>query len=94
MLTTIDNPYNPFEDFKNWYQYDCDYHYNTCDYIARLANIKEDFTQIEEIAEIERVCDKIISLDPFNIYIKVYNTNIEEVDLSEIEEDDADLTDY
>ena len=73
MLTTIDNPFNPFEDFVNWYNFDCDYHYNTCDKIARIANVEEDFSQIEEIAEIERACDKVIALDPFNIYIKIYN---------------------
>ena len=24
MLTTIDNPYNPFDDFNKWFMYDID----------------------------------------------------------------------
>ena len=33
MLTSIDNPDDPFEDFKSWFKYDVEHGYNTCGYL-------------------------------------------------------------
>lgn len=74
MLTTIDNPYNPFTEFKEWFQFDVDNNYSTCSKIARLANTKDYMSEAEQIAETERAIDRLIEIDPFDVYIKVYNT--------------------
>lgn len=29
-ITTFDNPYNPFEQFSNWFLFDVEKGYNTC----------------------------------------------------------------
>ena len=50
MITTFDNPYNPFEQFSEWFLFDVEKGYNTCSYIARIANFSDDMTQ-KEIAE-------------------------------------------
>ena len=71
MLTTFDNPYDPFEEFTLWDLYDRDKGYNTCSYLARLTNITEDMSQKEETEEIERAIDEIITLNPLGIYKKV-----------------------
>lgn len=71
MLTTFDNPFDPFEQFTSWFLFDVEKGYNTCSYLARIAQVSEDSTQKEESEEIERAIDRIISLDPFNIYKKV-----------------------
>lgn len=74
MLTTIDNPYNPFTEFKEWFQFDVDNNYSTCSKIARLADTKDYMSEAEQIAETERAIDRLIEIDPFDVYIKVYNT--------------------
>ena len=71
MLTTFDNPFDPFEQFTSWFLFDVEKGYNTCSYLARIAQISDDFTQKETNEEIEKAIDKIISCDPFNIYKKV-----------------------
>lgn len=32
-LTTFDNPYNPFEQFSDWFLFDVEKGYNTCAYL-------------------------------------------------------------
>ena len=72
MLTTFDNPYNPFDDFTLWWLYDKEHGYNTCEKIARIAKLSDDMTQDEIDAESDRAIDEIIFHDPFNIYRKVW----------------------
>lgn len=71
MLTTIDNPFNPFDDFDEWFRFDIEKGYNCCGRLMRIANVEEDFTEIETNAEIERAIDEIIKYDFMNIYKKV-----------------------
>lgn len=72
MLTTIDNPYNPFDDFINWFMFDIEKGYNTCGYLARIAKTSDQFTDKENDEEIERAIDEIIQYDFMNIYKKVF----------------------
>lgn len=75
-LTTVDNPFDPFEQFASWLLFDVEKGYNTCSYLARIAKLSDDMTQKEEDEEIERAVDKIIEYDFMNIYKKVRrNTN-------------------
>lgn len=71
MLTTIDNPYDPFDNFKAWYLYDVQKGYNCCSYLARIAKTSDEMTEKENDEEIERAIDEIIQHDFMNVYIKV-----------------------
>ena len=71
MLTTIDNPFNPFDDFTSWFMYDVEKGYNSCSYVARIAKTSEQFTEKENNEEIERAIDEIIEHDFMNMYDKV-----------------------
>ena len=71
MLTTFDNPFNPFDDFKSWFEFDVEKGYYSCSYLARITQIEDDFSEEETNAEIERAIDEIIEHDFLNIYKKV-----------------------
>ena len=70
-ITTIDNPYDPFEQFTQWFLFDVEKGYNTCGYLGRIARISDQLTDDENNQEIERAIDEIIKYDVLNIYKKV-----------------------
>ena len=47
MLTTFDNPYDPFEQFTSWFLFDVEKGYNTCGKLARIANLPEGLSEKE-----------------------------------------------
>lgn len=71
-ITTIDNPFDPFEDFSNWFDFDIEKGYYTSSKLARLTNLSDNMTQKEKNEEIERAIDRLIQIDPFDVYKKVY----------------------
>lgn len=71
MLTTIDNPFDPFEDFDKWFLFDVDHGYNSCGFLARIAKVSDQMTEKEIEEEKERAIDEIIKNDFLNIYKKV-----------------------
>ena len=70
MLSTADNPFDPFEEFDSWYNFDITKGYNSCCYLARVANVSDSLTDEENEKEIERAIDEIVKYDPLNIYVK------------------------
>lgn len=73
-LTTVDNPYNPFEQFTSWLLYDEEKGYHTCAYLGRIARTLSQLTEDENDLEVERAIDEIIKYDFRNIYRKVIQT--------------------
>ena len=70
-LTTIDNPFDPFEQFIPWFLFDEEKGYHSCAYLGRIAKTSDQLTDDENDLEIERAIDEIIQYDFMNIYKKV-----------------------
>lgn len=70
-ITTVDNPFDPFDQFTDWNRFDCDKGYNSCCYLARLANTSDSLSDAEYNQEVERAVDKIVLHDPTGLYRKV-----------------------
>ena len=77
-LTTIDNPYNPFEQFTEWLMFDKEMEYDTCEYLARMVqpHLRDDLSQQEENVITESVIDEIIKNNPLGIYVKVWRNPV------------------
>jgi hypothetical protein len=61
MITTLDNPYNPFTQFDEWYAFDESKGYHTCSYLARIAKTSNELSERENLIEQEKAIDEIIS---------------------------------
>ncbi len=70
-LTTVDNPFDPCNQFDSWYLYDELSGYGTCGLLARFAKTSDALTDEENAREINDAITRIIALDPFNIYKRV-----------------------
>lgn len=71
MLTTFDNPFNPFKNFKQWFAWDTAAGYNTLSYLDRLCpHSSEDFGNFEDYMY-EKAMDSIIRFEP-QTYHKIY----------------------
>lgn len=71
MLTTFDNPFDPFEQFDSWFLFDVEKGYNSCAYLARIARTSDQFSDEENDEEVEKAIDEIIKYDFMNVYKKV-----------------------
>jgi hypothetical protein len=71
MLTTVDNPFDPFKQFTSWFLFDVEKGYNTCSYLGRIAYTSDQLSEDENNLEVERAIDEIIQYDFRNIYKKV-----------------------
>ena len=71
MLTTIDNPYDPFTQFDEWDAYDREMGYYSCAYLARIANSSDDLSESSQAKIVEDAIDEICKNDVIGIYKKV-----------------------
>ena len=75
-LTTIDNPFDPFEQFTSWFLFDIEKGYNSCGYLGRVARISDQLSEEENDREVERAIDEIVKYDFMGIYMKVRNDGV------------------
>lgn len=75
MLSTIDNPYDPFEQFTLWHLFDKEKGYDSCERLMRLVDIHEDMTPQELDAATDEAMDKLIEEDVMNVFVKVRPRN-------------------
>lgn len=71
MLTTIDNPYSPFTQFDEWFQFDEGKGYHTCAYLARIAKTSDELSEADEELAIFSAIDEIVEINLLGNYKKV-----------------------
>ena len=77
MLTTTDNPYDPFEQFIQWYLFDIEKGYNSCERLNKIME-KNGVTAFGSLSQkelddaMDQAIDEIIENDFANIYVKAF----------------------
>ena len=71
MLTTIDNPFDPIDQFEDWYAFDVAKGYNSCAYLGRIARISTELPDNLNRLEIESAIDDICRLNLSGMHTKI-----------------------
>jgi hypothetical protein len=73
MLTTVDNPFNPFKEFDQWLSYDESQGYFSNALLARVATYSDELSEADQDLAIESAINDIIKEDATLLYKKIKN---------------------
>lgn len=71
MLTTTDNPFNPFTQWDEWFAFDNRMGYGTLNYLARITTTSDALSPADQAQAIELAIDEIVEMNILGIYEKV-----------------------
>ena len=71
MLTTFDNPFNPFTQWDEWYSFDDARGYHTPGLLARICNFSLELSDSDRVEAINHAIDEIIEENVSGMHRKV-----------------------
>lgn len=71
MLTTTDNPFDPFTQFDDWYRFDEESGYHSTSYLARVVISSDESSEADQLSAIESAIDEILEENIFGVHKKV-----------------------
>lgn len=71
MLTTVDNPFDPFTQFKEWYTFDENAGYHTSSFLARIVHTSDELSERDQNLALEEGIDEIVDENVLGLYRKV-----------------------
>ena len=72
MLTTSDNPFDPFTQFDEWYTFDVRHGYNTCAYLARVLVTSDELSEEDQELALDTAINAILELNVTGNYVKAF----------------------
>lgn len=76
MLTTIDNPFDPFTEFNQWLAYDTRLGYHTASFLARVAKVPEDSSEYDQVLAVQNAIDEIVQENVSGMWKKVSRNSV------------------
>jgi hypothetical protein len=71
MLSTYDNPFNPFTHYKEWDAYDRQLGYHTSALLARVAIVSDQLSEVDYALAVEQAIDEIVKENVSGMHRKV-----------------------
>ena len=71
LLTTVDNPFDPFTQWDDWFAYDSRLGYHTPGLLARVVVSSSELSEPDQVAAIVAAIDEIVDENVLGIYRKV-----------------------
>lgn len=72
MLTTSDNPFNPYTQWDEWYAFDVAAGYHTSAYLARIVRSSDELSESDQSLAIKDAIDEILEFNVTGNYVKAY----------------------
>lgn len=76
-ITTKDNPFDPLDEFQQWYAFDTANGYNTCALLARLTQTSHELSELDQLQELELAIDEMIEFNITGNYVKITRDSTE-----------------
>ena len=70
-ITTFDNPYDPADEFDEWFRFDEVHRYGTLNLLSRLTATGDESSEDSEDEDIELAIDSILEIDSSGFYVKI-----------------------
>lgn len=70
-LTTVDNPYDPIDQFDQWFEFDHRNGYDTIDYLGRVVIYSDDLSEADQALAVSDAIDEILLEHGDTLYRKV-----------------------
>ena len=61
MLTTVDNPFSPFEQYPQWFAFDYSHGYQSVSLLARIAMVSDELSEADQQDAINMAIDEIVA---------------------------------
>lgn len=74
MLTTVDNPFNPWLQWDEWLAFDEQQGYYTNALLARMTVTSEELSDVDQGLDIDEAVDRILEMDYLGNYVKKFQT--------------------
>lgn len=71
MLSTTDNPWNPWTQFDEWNAYDMQAGYHTLPYLARVTVSSDELSEADQDLAVEQAIEEIIRLNINGLYVAI-----------------------
>lgn len=72
MLSTIDNPFNPFTSFDEWMAWDESAGYHSNALLARVSRSSDELSDYDQMLDYENAIDEIVRENVSGVHVKVY----------------------
>ena len=71
MLTTVDNPYDPFTEYREWSAFDESRGYYTPQLLARVAITSSELSETDQDLALEAAIEEIVKYNVSGMHMKV-----------------------
>lgn len=72
MLTTVDNPYDPFKQYEDWLAYDTSSGHNSNALLARIAIVNDDLSDEDVDDAVTEAIEEIVRINASGLHTIAY----------------------
>lgn len=71
MLTTVDNPFDPWTEWEEWYSFDTRHGYHSAGLLARITITSDELSDADQALAIQLAIDEIVRENVSGMHKKV-----------------------
>lgn len=76
MLTTVDNPFDPFTQWDEWFAWDASAGYHTSGLLARVARLSSELSEGDQHVALQQAIDECVDMNVLGVLTKVKRGDI------------------